>query len=208
LIPSDFPPWGTVYSYFRVWSKNGLLQIAHDILREKVRTKAGKEPTPSLLIVDSQCVQTTMIASEEKGLNGGKHVKGRKRNIAVDTLGLIWALYVSAANVSEQEAGFCCLTRLHTNLKRLVKILFDAGYQGEWFKDLVEMMFNCTMEIVHKLVGQVGFVVQKKRWIVERTFAWFFGYRRLSKDYERYPIYSETMIQICMIRIMLRRLNC
>ncbi len=144
------------------------------------------------------------MAREDKGFNGGKLVKGRKRNIFVDTLGLLWGLSVSPANQSEIEGGIECLFKAPYKMPRLNKILFDAGYRGEWFQKFFEICFGCTTEIVERL-GK-GFDIQAFRWIDERTFSWFESSRRLSKDYEMKTIYSESWIFLSMIKLMLSRL--
>lgn len=207
MLPNDFPQWKTVYHYFRLWSREGLIERIHNDLRDLARKKEGKETQLSLGIVDSQCVETSFMAREDKGFNGGKRIKGRKRNIFVDTLGFLWGLSVSAANQSEIDGAIECLMKAPLALTRLKKILFDAGYRGEWFSSFIQMFFNCEVEIVEKLIGQIGFVVQAKRWIVERTFSWLEGFRRLSKDYEMKTIYSEAWIYLSMTKIMLNRLS-
>jgi putative transposase len=205
MLPRDFPKWKTVYHYFSFWNKKGIIEKVHNHLRGSLREAAGKDKDLSLGMVDSQCVKTSFMAREDKGFNGGKLVKGRKRNIFVDTLGLLWGLSISPANQSEIDGAIERLNRAPSQMPELMKILFDAGYKGAWFQRFIEGSFGCATEIVERL-GK-GFDVQAFRWIVERTFSWFEGFRRLSKDYEMKTTNSEAWIFLAMTKIMLNRLS-
>ena len=135
----------------------------------------------------------------------GKKINGRKRFVAVDTLGLVWALLVLPACVQDRVGGIALVEKLRGAVKR-VKMLwgdthFDTALRHAW----VQWLWLGV--VVKKLVGQVGFVVQPKRWIVERTFGWLNRSRRLSKDYERTTASSEAFIKIAMIHVMIRRLR-
>ncbi|MDX5397005.1 MAG: IS5 family transposase, partial [Hymenobacteraceae bacterium] len=209
-MPHDLPPWQTVYYYYRKWSKNGFWQWLHDLLSVKVRVKAGKAATPSTAIMDSQSVKTCFKGA--RGYDAAKRIKGRKRHLLVDTLGLIIVHLVHRADISERVGAKYLLSRL---LKRMVdyprlKLFFaDQGYSGQAMKDWVSRSFRnwkCSLEIVKK-IHKKTFKTLPKRWIVERTFGWLNLYRRLSKDYETETTSSETMIQIAMIHIMLKKLS-
>ena len=143
---------------------------------------------------------------EKKGYDAGKKVKGRKRHIVVDTMGLIWGLLVHPANISERNGAKLLLQSMQGKLKRLVKILADGGYSGEKMINWVSEVCNWIFEIV-KRNELHKFVVLPKRWIVERTFGWIGRYRRMSKDYEHLTETSENMIYLCMIRLMLKRFH-
>ena len=204
MMPSDLPPWTSVYDHFRRWKKSGLLERIHAALRSAVRRSVQKEPTPSLLILDSQSAQTTESGGE-RGLDAGKKVKGRKRHLLVDTLGLIWACTVHSAGIQDPVGARLVIPKLLGKVPRLKKILADQIYRGTL--SLGVRLLGWELEIVTREPGTKGFTVQPKRWVVERTFAWLGRSRRLSKDYERLPSSEETWITLAMILLMTRRLR-
>jgi len=206
-LPHDFPAWQTVYHYFRLFRQNGVWAQLNTVIREAVREKAGKEPQASAMLVDSQSAKSAE-GGEKRGFDGGKMVSGRKRNLLVDTLGLVVLAKVTAANVQDVHAGKQLLTAVAQKpalLTRLQKIFADGGYRGE-LEDWVQQNLHAVLEIVLKLEGQKGFQVLSKRWVIERTFAWITRNRRLARDYERLAHSSETFIYLAMIRLGLRRL--
>jgi len=206
-LPHDFPAWQTVYHYFRLFRTTGLWEQLNTTIREAVREKAGKEPQASAMIADSQSAKSAE-GGESRGFDGGKLVSGRKRNLLVDTLGLVVLAKVTAANVQDVHAGkqlFSAVAEKPALLTRLEKIFADGGYRGE-LVDWVQQNLNVVLEIVLKLGDQKGFQVLPKRWVVERTFAWITRNRRLARDYERLAESSEAFIYVAMIRLGLRRL--
>ena len=206
-LPHDYPCWKTVYHYFRLFRLNGLWEQLNTIIREAVRQKAGRQPQASAMIVDSQSTKSAE-GGESRGFDGGKLVSGRKRNLLVDTLGLVVLAKVTAANVQDVHAGkqlLSALTQKPQLLTRLQKIFADGAYRGE-LENWVPVNLSAVLEFVLKLEGQKGFQVLPKRWVVERTFAWLTRHRRLARDYERLTSSSEAFIYLAMIRLGLRRL--
>ena len=203
-LPHDLPDWQLVYHYFDLWKKNGTLKRIHDELRIKVRKKAGRQEQPTASILDSQSVKTTEEA-ETKGYDAGKKVKGRKRHLLVDTLGLVLVAWISTADVQDRDAVQAVLPIAAQEHPTLQKTWADGAYQGE---QVGKVANDCgiNLEVVKRLDKDSGFVVQAKRWIVERTFGWLNRERRLSKDYERKEESSEAFIHLGMMRLMLRRL--
>ena len=205
LLPHDLPRWQTVYAYFRTWENDGTWEKLNQVLRETLRQKAGRKPYPSAACVDSQSVKTAG-AAQEKGFDGGKKVQGRKRMILVDTLGLLLCVVVHGAHRSDQ-AGVKLLALWFAAAWGCLQLIWtDSTFGGKAFIAWMKATFHWQLEVVKRQEGEKGFHVLPKRWVVERTFAWFGRYRRLSKDYEYLPTTSETMLYAAMVNIMLRRL--
>jgi putative transposase len=207
LLPSDFPPWQTTYGYYRRWSQDWTWTFIHDKLRDRVRKSAGRKAAPTAAIIDSQSVKTPDQAGE-RGYDAGKKIDGRKRHVAVDCLGLILGMLITTGAVQDRDAAKTLLPRLVLLFGRLQIIWADGGYLGalvQWVKQL-RPFGKLRLEIVRRCDDIKGFKVLPRRWVVERTFGWFFKSRRLCRDYEVRLDHSEAMLRICMIRIMVRRL--
>jgi putative transposase len=205
MLPKDFPKWSTVYGNFWRWRNEGVWQRMNDKLREKVRKAAGKKSTPTVAIVDSQSIRTAE-GGEERGYDAGKKITGRKRHIAVDTLGLVLAVVVHGASVQDQNGAEWVMDQLAEQFRRLKVIFGDSVYDRSGFPDWVSETLRWVVQTVLRPVGVKGFVVLPKPWIVERTFAWLARYRRHSKDYEKTVASSEALTYIAMINLMSRRI--
>jgi putative transposase len=208
-LPGDFPKWQTVYTYFRNWRKDGTWLKIHDTLREWTRIEQERHRYPSEAIIDSQSVKSAAMVSESVGYDAGKKIKGRKRFLTVDTLGLVLRVLVTAANVGERKGGKKVLKRVKQckqTTSRLTTIWVDGGFDGAPFMQWVMDFCRWIVQVVLRPEQSKGFVLLKKRWVVERTFGWLMGCRRLVRDYELLPQTSETFIYLAMIRIMVRRL--
>ncbi len=208
-MPREYPPWQTVYGYFRTWRITGVWERIDDRLRDLAREQEGRERQPTAAILDSQTVRTTDRGGPERGFDAGKQVFGRKRHILVSTLGLLLLVVVHSAGTQDRDGARTVLAPLANRFSKLRKIWADSIYNGgiaEWVRNL-RRRNRIELEIVKRPEGVKGFFVLARRWVVERTFAWLSFHRRLSKDYEYLPETSEAFIRNAMIRLMVARLT-
>jgi putative transposase len=233
LLPKDFPPWKSVYDWFRKWRIDGTWGRLNAELRERLRCQLGRDPNPGAGIVDSQSVKTTGAGGQERGFDPAKKVDGRKRHLLVDTQGLVLKARVHSAEVPDQDGIRLLLEQVRGRFARLSHLWVDAGYQGRGRRWAEEVM-GLSVEVVRKppkpvpekvakiwaeewakdgikvdwqrLMPPRGFQALPRRWVVERTFAWICHNRRMAKDYERLCATGEAFVYAAMIRLMVRRL--
>jgi transposase len=203
-LPADFPPWRTVYGYFAAWRDDGTLARLHDGLRAQARAAAGRDPQPSAAVIDSQSVRAAdTVPKATRGWDNAKKVNGRKRHIAVDTLGLVLAVVITAASVQDRAAARPLLWNLRRACRRIRLVWADSGYTGKlaaWAAALRVRICIVAKRDPH------AFEVLPRRWVVERTLAWISKHRRTVRDYERLPASHEAMILWAMTALMARRL--
>ncbi len=203
MLPNDFPSWRIVYYYFSTWKKDLTIDYIHEMLVEKTRKEKGRNEEPTVGIIDAQSVKNTLVSSESKGFDAGKKVKGIKRHIIVDSLGLILTVVIQSACVQDRDGAIEVVEKLVECWKKVIKIFADSGYRGKLIEK-VKQRFAITVEII-KRTEEHMFKVLPKRWIVERTFAWLETNRRNAKYYERLNDTGVAMVQLSAIRIMIKR---
>ncbi len=206
-LPSEFPPWKTVYWHWSRWVMAGILEKALHRLRRRERLHLGRAADPSALIIDSQSVKASATATQSVGYDPGKKIRGRKRHLLVDSQGNLIDVVVHAADIQDRDGAKLVLKRLANSWTRVRLIWADGGYRGKlltWVRDL-RQRHRITMCIVEKEPGRKGFAVLPRRWVVERTNAWLVACRRLAREYERCTKNTEAFIRLAMIRLLLRR---
>jgi len=208
MLPHDLPPKSTVYGYFAQWRDDGTWQEILDALRRAVRQAKGREPSPSIACIDSQTVKGSEVGGQ-RGYDGGKKIRGVKRHIVVDTLGLLLVVAVSAASADDGTYAPEVLRRLTAEQAvRLKEVRADGKYRNHRLDAyLEESKSGYRIVLVERPDGSTGWVRLPKRWVVERSFAWLGRYRRNSRDYEWHTYSSEAMLKISSIHRMLRLLK-
>ena len=204
-LPSEFPPYSTVQGYFYAWRDTGRWHRIVRVLVRQARRKLGRKPKPTAAVIDSQSASTTQ-AGGQRGFDAGKRVYGRKRHIVTDTNGLLLAVHVHPANVQDVHGAVPLLERVRDRFPKLRHVFADRVYRG---KQLVDALSHCgpwNIEIVQRPPGIKGFQLLPRRWVVERTFAWFGRCRRLSRDFEGSSSTEVAWLLVAHLRLLTRRL--
>lgn len=206
-LPVDFPPWQAVYAFFERWSARGLPQALVDRLRGRIRVGMGRRDLPTAAIIDAQSVKAAeTVAAAHSGYDGGKKIKGQKRHIAVDTLGLLLCVIVTAASVQDRDGALRLLAQVREKFSTVALVWADGGYAGRlvtWARQVLAL----AVTVIRRSDDVSGFVVLPRRWVVERTFGWLMRYRRLVRCYERRPEHHQAMVLWATVHLMTRRLT-
>jgi transposase len=205
-LPHDFPHYQSVNSYYNAWRDEGIFEQLNAGMTRLARIKAGRDPEPTAAIIDTQSVKTSgSVPAAGQGTDAGKKIVGRKRGIATDTLGLLLAVIVVAASVTENAAGIQLLSQAKGAHPRITRAWADEGFKNQVIEHGADLGIN--VEVVPRKAGVKGFHVVKRLWVVERTFGWLMMHRRLARDYEKHPGSSQAMIHLAMIDNTAKRIT-
>ena len=196
-----------MYAIFARWVRCGAWRAIHDILRDRLRLRAGRDPRPTAAVIDSQSIKgADTVHGATRGYDAGKKTNGRKRHIAVDTMGLLLVVIVTAASIQDRDGAHRVLAELRAGFSTITLVWADGGYAGRliaWAQSVLAL----TVQILKRTDDISGFVVIPRRWVVERTFGWIVKHRRCVRDYETRPDHHQAIVYIAMTATMSRRLT-
>jgi transposase len=204
-LPKDFPPFTTVQYYFYNWRDTQLWRRINRVLVERARRAVGRKPTPSAGIIDSQTIKTTESGGP-RGFDPAKRMKGRKRHLVTDTEGSLLVLQVHPADIQDNHGAVPLLKAARRAFSRLRHIFADRVYRGPKLLNAISDVGRWTIEVVTRTQNVGSFKPEPRRWVIERTFAWFGRNRRLAKDFEKTIASAEAWILMASVKLLSRRL--
>jgi transposase len=204
MLPNDFPPWQTVYWWFRRFMRRFLFSTIHDVALMLDREREGREASPTAGVIDSQSVKAPAPGAT-RGFDAGKKIVGRKRHVAVDTSGRLLMVNLTPADVSDSAGAQHILDAIRKRWPFVKHLFADGAYDRTALMDKAAFK-DFVVEIVRRIDTEPGFKVLPRRWVVERTLGWLTRWRRLVRDYEQRIDVSEAFIHVAMGSILLRRI--